>query len=52
MDYALTPELSDLRKRVRALLDETIIPVEHKVIEEDSHGDYTTLRELQAQVKS
>lgn len=51
MDFELSPELAELRAKVRAFVDEKIIPAEKKVIEEDRRREWTTLRALQAEAK-
>ncbi len=45
--YALSPELSDLRGRVRAFVDAHVLPAEAVIMEEDARLDWTTLGELQ-----
>ena len=52
MDFSQKPELAELRKQVRAFVDERIIPNERAVIEEDRHRRYDTLRGLQAEVRA
>jgi len=47
MDFQLTPELTELRARVRAFVDERVLPAEQTIIDEDEAGSWTTLRSLQ-----
>lgn len=51
MDFSLSPELSELRRRVRAFMDERVLPAEAAVIAEDRERRYDTLRALQAQAR-
>jgi len=51
MNFDLTPELSDLRGRVRRFMDERVLPVEHAIIAEDREEKITTLLALQAQAR-
>ncbi|MCC7380959.1 MAG: acyl-CoA dehydrogenase family protein [Deltaproteobacteria bacterium] len=51
MDFELSHELQALRQRVRAFVDERIIPVESKIIAEDRSGDETTLRGLMVEAQ-
>ena len=51
MKFELTPELTDLRARVRRFVDERVIPVEKKIALEDRRRDLSTLRGLQAEVR-
>lgn len=51
MDFELAPHLRELRQRVRAFVDEQIIPKEMQIVSEDRERRYDTLRVLQAQVK-
>ncbi len=52
MDFGLTPELSELRARVRAFVDEKVVPVEERVLAEYAAGTRTTLEALQAEARS
>ncbi len=52
MDFTLTPELTELRARVRAFVDEGVIPAEQAIVAEDAHGDWTTLRALQDEARA
>src|SRR5207247_11481413 len=47
MDFALTPELADLRRRVRAFMDEHVLPNERRVVDEDRTKNHDTLQTLQ-----
>lgn len=47
MDFQLSEELSALRAKVRAFVDEHVIPSEKAVIAEDRERKHTTLRALQ-----
>lgn len=49
--YLLSPELSALRGRVRAFVDERIVPAEQAIMREDMEGSKTTLLGLQAQAR-
>ena len=50
-DFLLTDELTTLRSRVRAFVDERVIPSEDAVLEEDARGERTTLDALQAEAR-
>lgn len=52
MDFELPPELSALRREVRAFVDERIIPRESAVIAEDRERKYATLSALQAEARA
>src|SRR6187402_2204796 len=52
MDFDLSPELADLRRRVRTFIDTHVIPVERVIVEEDARLDHTTLKGLQAQARA
>ncbi len=52
MDFELPKELADLRSRVRAFVDEHVIPNEDAIIAEDQADRYETLHRLQAMVKA
>src|SRR4051812_26451573 len=52
MDFSLSPELADLRRQVRTIVDERIIPAEAAIIGEDRHKQYGTLHALQAEVRA
>jgi acyl-CoA dehydrogenase len=52
MDFSLTPELSELRRSIRAFVDERVIPSERAIIEEDAAGKRDTLRALQRDAKA
>ena len=51
MDFNLSPELSELRTKVRAFVDEKVIPKEKAIISEDAEGENGTLRALQAEAR-
>ncbi len=51
MDFSLPPELNELRGRVRAFVDEHIIPAEQAIVDEDRAGSWATLRRLQGQAR-
>jgi acyl-CoA dehydrogenase len=50
-DYQIPPELAALRHRVRAFVDEKVIPKEAAVVAEDREKRYETLIALQAEAK-
>jgi acyl-CoA dehydrogenase len=52
MDFTLSPELAQLRKRVRAFVDERVIPNERAIVEEDREKKRTTLRALQSEARA
>jgi acyl-CoA dehydrogenase len=52
MDFVLSPELTELRKKVRAFVDEHVIPVEDVVLAEDRERRYDALGRLQAAARS
>ncbi len=51
MDFSLSPELSDLRKRTRAFMDELVLPNEGAIVREDRERRHDTLRGLQGKAK-
>ncbi len=51
MDFLLTPELSALRKQVRAFVDEHVIPNEAKIVAEDQEKKTDTLTRLRAMTR-
>jgi acyl-CoA dehydrogenase len=51
MDFTLTPELAELRKKVRAFVDERVLPHEKAIVEEDRAKKRDTLRALQREAK-
>lgn len=51
-DFLLTPELSALRREVRAFVDERVIPREHDVVREDEQDRHDTLLALRAEAKA
>lgn len=51
MDFELSHELQTLRQRVRAFVDDRIIPVESKIIAEDRAGNEATLRALMVEAR-
>ncbi|MFT6144962.1 MAG: acyl-CoA dehydrogenase [Myxococcota bacterium] len=50
-DFLLTPELTALRREVRAFVDEHVIPNEDAVLAEDAKGERAALDRLQAIAK-
>jgi len=52
MDFELSPELKELRRRVRELVDERVIPVEERVLAEYAAGERNTLHALQAEAQA
>ena len=50
--FLLTPELAALRAKVRAFVEEQILPVEEAVIQEDREGRRETLDGLQAATRA
>ena len=51
MDFNLSPELADLRVRVRTFVDEHAIPNEAAIVAEDAQLDWTTLRSMQSKAR-
>jgi acyl-CoA dehydrogenase len=51
MDFSLRPDLADLRRQVRAFMDERVLPVETTIIAEDREKRYDTLHALQEQAR-
>ncbi len=47
MDFTLSPELTDLRARVRTFVDKNVIPNEAAIVAEDAALDWTTLKRIQ-----
>jgi acyl-CoA dehydrogenase len=52
MDFDLSPELAELRLRVRAFMNAHVLPGEDAIVAEDRHKHHDTLKRLQAQVKA
>jgi acyl-CoA dehydrogenase len=52
MDFELSPELSALRRSVRAFMDERVIPNEQAIIAEDRELRWDTLKRLQADARA
>ena len=52
MSFLLSPELAALRTRVRAFVDERILPVEDRVVAEDGEHCWDTLKGLQAEARA
>ena len=52
ISFDLPPELADLRARVRAFVDESVIPNEAKILEEDRSKKRDTLNALRKQTKA
>jgi len=50
--FDLPEELNRLRTRVRAFVDERVLPNEAKILAEDREGKRDTLRALQAEVRA
>lgn len=50
--FALSEELDQLRQRVRAFVDDRIIPVEQEIVAEDAAGGEALLRSLQGEARS
>jgi len=51
-DFLLSPELSELRSRVRCLIDQHVIPAEQTIVDEDLAGSDETLRALQERARA
>jgi len=51
VNFELTPELASLRARVRAFVDEHIIPAEDAIVAEDARRSWDTLSALQARAR-
>jgi acyl-CoA dehydrogenase len=52
MTFGITPELEELRKQVRAFVDERVIPREDIIIKEDRDGRRDALNELSGEARS
>jgi acyl-CoA dehydrogenase len=52
MEFELKPELAELRRAVRVFLDERVIPVERRIIDEDRARRADTLRGLQNEARA
>lgn len=52
MDFLIGDELSELRQRVRHIVETEILPVEEQVLAEDAEGRHDTLRALQASTRA
>ncbi len=52
MNFALSPELADLRRQVRVFMDSRVIPNERGIVDEDRARKWDTLRGLQAEARS
>ncbi|MEW5848013.1 MAG: acyl-CoA dehydrogenase family protein [Myxococcota bacterium] len=52
MDFELSPELKVMRGKVRAFVDEHIIPAEQRILAEDRAGSRETLKGLQARARA
>jgi len=52
VNFELSPELTELRRRVRAFVDERVIPVEDRIAREDQAGPSPTLEELRAAARA
>src|SRR5262245_30873360 len=52
MDFDLPPELKDLRRRVRAFVDEHVIPNEDTIVAEDREGRAGCLARLQQEARA
>jgi acyl-CoA dehydrogenase len=51
VDFALSPELAGLRARVRAFVEDEVIPVEDQVLDEVAAGDWRTLEGLRVKTR-
>src|SRR5262245_336322 len=51
ISFELPPHLAELRARVRAFMDDAVIPAERIILEEDQHGTHTTLNGLRARAR-
>ncbi|MEK6608275.1 MAG: acyl-CoA dehydrogenase family protein [Myxococcota bacterium] len=52
MDFELSPELAEMRRKVRAFVDERVIPVEAAAIAEDREGRADSLTALQREARA
>jgi len=52
VDFALSPELKDLRQRVRAFVEDQVLPVEDQVLDQVAAGSWETLDDLRAQTRA
>lgn len=52
MDFRFSPELEELRRRVRAFVDTRVIPRERAIVEEDQRRSRETLAGLQSEAKA
>jgi len=52
MNFELQPELAELRQKVRAFMDERVIPAERRIVDEDRARRWDTLRALQADARA
>lgn len=52
MDFDVPQAIADLRLKVRAFMNEFVLPNERRIVEEDRQGKPDTLRRLQAEAKS
>ncbi|NVL83808.1 acyl-CoA dehydrogenase family protein, partial [Escherichia coli] len=52
ISFDLPPSLADLRVRVRAFVDERVIPSETQILEEDKTKKRDTLNRLRAETKA
>src|SRR4051794_2246134 len=52
MNFELSPELQVLREKVRAFVEERIIPEEAAIIREDEKREDATLRKLQGEARA
>jgi acyl-CoA dehydrogenase len=51
MDFSFSPEIAELRKKVRAFVDERVIPEENRVTAEDAEDRHETLDRLRRQAR-
>lgn len=51
MEFHLTPHLAELRTRVRAFMEEHVLPNERAIVAEDRRRQYDTLQSLQRRAK-
>jgi acyl-CoA dehydrogenase len=52
MNFELPEPLASLRQKVRAFVDERVIPNERRIVDEDREGKWDTLRALQAEARA
>ncbi|HYV49146.1 MAG TPA: acyl-CoA dehydrogenase family protein [Myxococcaceae bacterium] len=52
MNFELPEPLASLRQKVRAFVDERVIPAERRIVDEDRDGKWDALKALQAEVRA